>query len=89
MCIRDSSSYLFDRNAIAAGKFSPVHIPFLADIPVIGPVLFENPPITFLTLILVFVVHYALFYTRWGLRTRAVGEHPLSLIHISEPTRPY
>ncbi len=70
------SSYLFDRNAIAAGKFSPVHIPFLADIPVIGPVLFENPPITFLTLILVFVVHYALFYTRWGLRTRAVGEHP-------------
>ena len=70
------SSYLFDRNAIAEGKFSAVHIPFLADIPVIGPVLFENPPITFLTLILVFVVHYALFYTRWGLRTRAVGEHP-------------
>ena len=70
------SSYLFDRNAIAEGKFSAVHIPFLADIPVIGPVLFKNPPITFLTLILVFVVHYALFYTRWGLRTRAVGEHP-------------
>ncbi len=70
------SSYLFDRNAIAEGKFSAVHIPFLADIPVIGPVLFENPPITFLTLVLVFVVHYALFYTRWGLRTRAVGEHP-------------
>ncbi len=70
------SSYLFDRNAIAEGKFSPVHIPLLADIPVIGPVLFDNPPITFITLILVFVVHYALFYTRWGLRTRAVGEHP-------------
>lgn len=70
------SSYLFDRNAIAEGKFSAVHIPFLADIPVIGPVLFKNPPITFLALILVFVVHYALFYTRWGLRTRAVGEHP-------------
>lgn len=70
------SSYLFDRNAIAEGKFSAVHIPFLADIPVIGPVLFKNPPITFLALILVFVIHYALFYTRWGLRTRAVGEHP-------------
>ena len=70
------SSYLFDRNAIAEGKFSAVHIPFLADIPVIGPVLFKNPPITYLALILVFVVHYALFYTRWGLRTRAVGEHP-------------
>lgn len=70
------SSYLFDRNAIAEGKFSPVHIPLLGDIPVIGPVLFKNPPITFLALILVFVIHYALFYTRWGLRTRAVGEHP-------------
>jgi simple sugar transport system permease protein len=70
------SSYLFDRNAVAEGKFSAIRIPFLADIPVLGRVLFENPPITYLTLILVIVVHVALFYTRWGLRTRAVGEHP-------------
>ncbi len=70
------SSYLFDRNALSVGKFSAIPIPFLADIPVIGPVLFNNPPITYLTLILVLVVHVALFYTRWGLRTRAVGEHP-------------
>jgi simple sugar transport system permease protein len=48
----------------------------LADLPLVGPVLFNNPPITYLTLILVVVVHYVLFYTRWGLRTRAVGEHP-------------
>jgi ABC-type uncharacterized transport system permease subunit len=39
-------------------------------------VLFRNPPITYLAIILVFVLHYVLFYTRWGLRTRAVGEHP-------------
>lgn len=70
------SAYLFDRDAIAVGKFSAVPIPFLADIPVIGPVIFNNPPITYLALILVAVVHVALFYTRWGLRTRAVGEHP-------------
>ncbi len=70
------SSYLFDRNALSVVKFSAIPIPFLADIPVIGPVLFNNPPITYLTLILVLVVHVALFYTRWGLRTRAVGEHP-------------
>jgi simple sugar transport system permease protein len=70
------SAYLFDRNATAEGKFSAIPIPFLSDIPVIGPVLFDNPPITYLTLILVVVVHVALFYTRWGLRTRAVGEHP-------------
>lgn len=70
------SSYLFNRDAVAEGKFSALRIPLLADIPVVGSVLFDNPPITYLTLILVVVVHLALFYTRWGLRTRAVGEHP-------------
>jgi simple sugar transport system permease protein len=70
------SSYLFNRDAVAEGKFSAVRIPLLADIPVIGNIFFSNPPITYLALILVGVVHVALFYTRWGLRTRAVGEHP-------------
>jgi len=71
-----TSSYLYDRDAIAQGKFSSVAIPGLSDIPVIGPVLFDNPPLTYLALLLVVVVHITLFYTRWGLRTRAVGEHP-------------
>ena len=70
------TSYLFDRDAIADGKFTPIPIPLLSEIPVIGPVLFNNPPITYLALLLVLVVHIAIFYTRWGLRTRAVGEHP-------------
>jgi len=70
------SAYLFDRDAIAEGKFTPIRIPILADIPVLGEVLFNNPPITYIALLLVAIVHIALFYTRWGLRTRAVGEHP-------------
>ena len=70
------TSYLYDRDAVAQGKFSAVKIPVLSDIPVLGEVLFTNPPITFVALILVVVVHVALFHTRWGLRTRAVGEHP-------------
>lgn len=70
------TSYLFNRDAVAQGKFSAVRIPVLADIPVLGRILFDNPPITYLALILVVVIHIALFYTRWGLRTRAVGEHP-------------
>ena len=50
--------------------------PGLADIPVIGPVLFDTNMLVWLALILVVVIHFALSRTRWGLRTRAVGEHP-------------
>ena len=52
------------------------HVPGLADIPVIGPVLFDTNLLVWLALILVFVIHFGLSRTRWGLRTRAVGEHP-------------
>nr|PZN22135.1 MAG: ABC transporter permease [Chloroflexota bacterium] len=51
-------------------------IPLLSQIPVIGPILFNHRPITYLMLILVPLLHVLLFRTAWGLRTRAVGEHP-------------
>ena len=70
------SAYLFDRNAVAEGKFGAIAIPGLSQIPVVGEVLFTNPPLTYTTLILVVVIHIALFYTKWGLRSRACGEHP-------------
>ncbi len=73
------SSYLFNRDAVAIGKFSDISIPLLATIPVVGNFLFElfkKPPLTYLSLLLVIITHVALFHTRWGLRTRAVGEHP-------------
>jgi ABC-type uncharacterized transport system permease subunit len=56
--------------------FPTVPIPILSRIPVLGPILFENNPLVYLLFILLAVVHIMLFYTRWGLRTRAVGEHP-------------
>lgn len=58
------------------GTFSPIKIPLLGDIPVIGPVLFNQSIIVYLMYVVVIVVHIALFKTRYGLRVRAVGEHP-------------
>lgn len=53
-----------------------VSIPFLWEIPVIGPVLFNQSPIIYTLFALIVITHILLYYTRWGLRTRAVGEHP-------------
>ncbi|TWJ24093.1 nucleoside ABC transporter membrane protein [Micromonospora endolithica] len=60
----------------SAPRFSNWEIPLLSDIPLLGPVLFRGNIFLYLGLLLVLVIHIALFRTRWGLRTRAVGEHP-------------
>jgi simple sugar transport system permease protein len=71
-----ATGYFYQTGLNTEGKLQTIDLGPLADIPLIGPVLFSNPPITYMAIILVFVIHYVLFYTRWGLRTRAVGEHP-------------
>lgn len=70
------TGYFYVTGLTTEGKLLPIALGPLAKIPLVGPVLFNNPPITYLAIILVFVTHYVLFYTKWGLRTRAVGEHP-------------
>lgn len=57
-------------------RFDRIPIPLLSEIPVIGPTLFRQTIVVYLMYIAVAVVFYALFKTRWGLRVRAVGEHP-------------
>ena len=60
------------------GTFDITPIPFLADIPILGPALFENRLTTYLAFIIIPVLWFFLFKTKLGLRARAVGEHPLA-----------
>jgi general nucleoside transport system permease protein len=53
-----------------------IPLPVLADIPIVGDAFFSNKPIFYMMFVIIIVTHIVLFYTRWGLRTRAVGENP-------------
>ena len=70
---------LFTTGAPAGATVLPrISLPFLSDIPILGPILFQHQPLTILAIVLVIMLQCALFRSRWGLRTRAVGEHPLA-----------
>lgn len=59
------------------GNIAPrVTIPLLAKLPILGPVFFNENAYFYAMVILVLIISVALFRTRWGLRVRAVGEHP-------------
>ena len=58
------------------GTFPLVSIPLLSNIPVIGTIFFMQKPLTYVMIVAVAFLHYMLFHTPWGLRTRAIGEHP-------------
>jgi general nucleoside transport system permease protein len=79
------TGYLFDdlmvpyQNTLnSPSTFAAVKIPLLGDIPIIGPVFFDSTVFLYLTYLALASVQVGLFSTRWGLRTRAIGEHPVA-----------
>ncbi len=58
------------------GTFSPIALPLISKIPILGPVLFDQNIFVYLAAVLLVAINIGLFRTRRGLRVRAVGEHP-------------
>ncbi len=58
------------------GRFPTIKIPVLADIPFVGPILFQHNMFVYALYFFLIALTVGLYYTRWGLRTRSVGEHP-------------
>jgi simple sugar transport system permease protein len=58
------------------GIFPTIPLPLLSQIPFLGPILFNNNMFVYAMYLFLVILHVALFYTRWGLRHRSVGEHP-------------
>ncbi len=58
------------------GIFKAIAIPGLSDIPLLGPIVFNNNMFVYSMFFFLVVIQVGLFYTKWGLRLRSVGEHP-------------
>jgi simple sugar transport system permease protein len=79
------TGFLYDRvltpyqNTLnSPATFTAVKIPLLGDIPIIGPVFFDSTVFLYITYAAIILVQVGLFSTKWGLRVRAVGEHPVA-----------
>ena len=77
------TNYLYDRVMApnsntwnTGGFFTNIKVPVLSDIPIIGPIFFDSNIFLYITYALIIVIQVGLFRSRWGLRVRAVSEHP-------------
>ncbi|MGH6901419.1 MAG: ABC transporter permease [Geminicoccaceae bacterium] len=65
-----------DATTMRLPGFFPVALPLLADIPILGPVLFAQDPLVYALGLIVPALWWLMFRTSWGLAVRAVGESP-------------
>ena len=86
------TGYLYDdlmipyQNTLnSPAMFSAIKIPLLGDIPIVGPVFFDSTIFLYLTYLALASVQVGLFSTKWGLRTRAIGEHPVAADTVGIP----
>lgn len=64
-------------SGVATGVPTPtISVPLLSDLPIVGDQLFVGKPIFFTMFVIVALSAFVLFSTPFGLRVRAVGEHP-------------
>ncbi|GGN08952.1 ABC transporter permease [Terrabacter tumescens] len=70
------TSFFYRPGKVLSANMPQWEVPLLSKIPLIGDVFFQSGPIALFALVSVPVVHFALFRTRWGLRTRSIGEYP-------------
>ncbi len=71
-------TYIQDAGARGSGVLPVWKVPLLGNLPVVGAIFFQHQFVTYAMFVLIIVVHFVLFRTVWGLRTRACGEHPLA-----------
>lgn len=71
-------NFIESQNTAGPGTLPQWNVPFLSQIPVLGPIFFQNQLVTYAMVALIVIVHFTLFHTVWGLRSRACGEHPLA-----------
>ena len=73
-----------DQNLNTGGTFFPFGLPLLDKIPM-GPALFNQNWFFYGAVVLLVAIHIGLFKTRWGLRSRAVSEHPRAAETVGHP----
>jgi simple sugar transport system permease protein len=70
------TSFFYVQGNMLPDMFKQKPIPGLSNLPFFGEVLFKHGVLMYIGFVVIITLYYALFHTPWGLRSRAVGEHP-------------